>query len=93
MECLLEQFRKTRRLFEGINGGLFLRKTPLECVLPVYTISETAIDFTSSSLDFSRWSIPHGKSDAERLAAVMLFAATAVKLRRIVACPSKAHRD
>ena len=31
-------------LFEDINGGLFLRKTPLESVLPVHTISETAIE-------------------------------------------------
>jgi len=38
----LEQFRKIRRLFEGINGGLFFRKTPLGRLLPIYTISESA---------------------------------------------------
>jgi hypothetical protein len=46
-ENALEQFRNTRRLFGGIKGGLFLRKTPLECVLPVYTNSETAIEFAA----------------------------------------------
>jgi len=39
----LEQFRIIRRLFEGIEAGLFLRKTPLEFVHSVYTNSETAI--------------------------------------------------
>ena len=43
----LERFRKTRRLFESINGGLFLRKTRRERVLPVYAISETAIVATT----------------------------------------------
>ena len=39
----LEQFRNTRRLLSAVKGGFFLRKKPLECVLSVYTNSETAI--------------------------------------------------
>ena len=39
----LEHFRNTCRLFERCEGWLFLRKKPLECVVPDYTNSESAI--------------------------------------------------
>src|SRR5579864_7057662 len=38
-----EHFRSSRRHFEMGKGGVFLRKTLLGCVSPVYTNSENAI--------------------------------------------------
>ena len=40
---MLEQFRNARRLFERGERWLSLEEKPLECVLSVYTNSETAI--------------------------------------------------
>src|ERR1017187_9340991 len=42
-ETLLERFSNTYVLTDSIEGGFFLRKKPLSCVVSVYSIWRTAI--------------------------------------------------
>jgi hypothetical protein len=44
-----EHFRNTRRLLSAVKGGFFLRKKPLERVVPDYTNSESAVETSLSA--------------------------------------------
>jgi hypothetical protein len=39
----LERFQSSCALFGSVKGAVFLRKTPLDCVVPVYSNSGTAV--------------------------------------------------
>jgi hypothetical protein len=42
-QWILERFQNSCALFRSVKGGVFLRKTPLDCAVPVCSNSGTAV--------------------------------------------------
>jgi hypothetical protein len=56
-QWILERFQNSCALFRPVKGGVFLRKTPLDCAVPVYSNSGTAVRADAemeASLNFAR---------------------------------------